>query len=189
MNRRNLLKWISRVIAGTCSAVVAVPGIGYVLAPLRRGRSAPAVVRRVIPLKNLRVGEPVLVALAGSRRDAWTHYARETIGRVWLVRRTGRRTPPDQAQVDAFSAICPHLGCSTQFDASRGRFVCPCHRAEFHLSGEAVDDEQLGFQNPAPRGLDSLPCRIVQEEPSGAWWVEVEYERFESGLSKKVPKV
>jgi hypothetical protein len=34
--------------------------------------------------------------------------------------------------------------------------------------------------------MDSLDCRIVQDEQSGQWWVEVRFEKFKQGLTTKV---
>ncbi len=157
------------------------------LRPLRRRASGGAIVQRVAQLENLPVAEPVQMAIWGTRQDAWTRYPRQVVGRVWLIRRTDESTPPAEAKIDAFSAVCPHLGCAIQRDADSPRFTCPCHKAFFKTSGEKVASKELGYINPTPRDMDSLPCRVVQDEAAGAWWVEVEYEKFEHGLTTKVP--
>jgi hypothetical protein len=36
--------------------------------------------------------------------------------------------------------------------------------------------------------MDSLECRLVRDEGDDEWWVEVNYEQFEQGLTKKVCK-
>lgn len=188
MNRRTLLKWISRVIGWVCAAVVATAGAGFVITPLLRRRAHKTMVRRVARLGDLPAGVPTPLAVTGSRRDAWMVYPRETIGRVWVVRHGDLQTPAERVQVDVLTAVCPHLGCSVQFDAARGDFVCPCHKAVFDVTGKPLSDQELGYRNPAPRGMDSLPSRVVQDESSGQWWVEVEYVDFVHGLAKKVPK-
>jgi menaquinol-cytochrome c reductase iron-sulfur subunit len=187
MNRRSLLKWISRVIGWTCALLVAVPGVSFITAPLRRRSSSGAITQRVAKLTNLRVGQPTQVAITGSRQDAWVHYAEEIIGRSWLVRETDDSVAPEESRVTAFSAVCPHLGCAVQFGDERG-FLCPCHKALFELSGQPVSDAKLGHRNPTPRPLDDLECHVVKDEASGEWWVEVKYERFEHGLTTKVSR-
>ena len=67
MNRRSLMKLVSRVIGWTCALVVAVPGISFITAPLRRRSSSGGIKQRVVKLDNLRVGEPTQVAITGSR--------------------------------------------------------------------------------------------------------------------------
>jgi Rieske Fe-S protein len=188
MHRRTVFLWISRVIALACAAVVAVPGVSYVIAPLLRRRESQAVVRRVARLNDLPAGVPAQFAITGSRQDAWMQFPQQTIGRVWLVRRTDDSTPPEQAQVDAFTAVCPHLGCVIQFDASTGDFVCPCHQAVFDVRGQARGNLELGRINPAPRGMDLLESRLVPGASSEEWWVEVQYEEFEQGTASKVRK-
>ncbi|MBC8355271.1 MAG: Rieske 2Fe-2S domain-containing protein [Planctomycetes bacterium] len=187
MNRRSLLKWISRVIGCTSALIVAVPGISFITAPLRRRSSNGAIKQRVAKLKNLRVGEPKQVAITGSRQDAWVHYSEEVVGRAWVVRETDDSVAPGETLVRAFSAICPHLGCAVRHDGERG-FNCPCHKAFFELSGQPLSEVELGHKNPTPRGLDDLECQLVEDEQSGEWWVEVGYEKFEHGLTTKVSR-
>jgi thiosulfate dehydrogenase [quinone] large subunit len=50
----------------------------------------------------------------------------------------------------AFDAVCPHAGCTVEYDPSARIFVCPCHGSEFNGSTGAV---QIG---PATRGLSRL---------------------------------
>ncbi len=185
MNRRSVLKLISRVIGWTSACIIAIPGVSFITAPLRRRNSNDAVLRRVVKLANLKAGQPTQVAITGSRQDAWVHYSEEVIGRVWLVRTTDDSVEPDQTQVNAFSSVCPHLGCAVQFEGEKG-FNCPCHKAYFELSGTPVSDAELGARNPTPRGLDSLTCQLVKDSETGEWWVEVQYETFEHGLTKQV---
>lgn len=186
MHRRRMLKWLSGVIATACAAVVAVPGVAYVFSTVRRREASEAIVRRVAPLKVLRPGQPMAMAISGSRQDAWTLYPEELIGRVWLVRKTDDSTPAAQSKVDAFTTVCPHLGCEVQENAGGKGFYCPCHKAKFDANGARVGREQLGLHNPTPRGMDSLECNVVQDTTSGEWWVEVKYEKFEYGLTKKI---
>ena len=178
---------MSRTVALACGAVVLVPGIAHVLAPVLRRRSGQAIVRRLARLSDLQPGVPVQLAITGSRRDGWMVYPEETLGHVWVVRRTDQATAPQQSRVDAFTATCPHMGCSIQLDATREGFLCPCHRAAFDLRGQALTRQQLGRVNPAPRQMDSLVCKIVPGENSDDWWVEVAYQAFRQGLADKVP--
>ena len=186
MNRRRLLKLLSGAIAAACTAVIVIPGLSYALAAVRRRRSDVTIVQRVARLSDLPVGQPIEAAVTGSRQDAWTLYPEDTIGHVWLVRRTDESTSAEQSKVDAYSAVCPHLRCAVQLDSSGESFVCPCHKAGFDLDGKRVENHELGHKNPAPRGMDVLECRIVRDDESGDWWVEVKYENFKNGSSEKV---
>ena len=188
MNRRQVLQWLSGGIAAACSAVVVVPGVSYVLATVRKREVSKAVLRRVAPLSALRPGRLVAMPITGSRSDAWTMHPQELIGRVWLLRKSDESTPAGQVEVQAFTTICPHLGCETQEAAGGQGIFCPCHKAKFGLDGAKVGHQKHGERNHAPRALDSLECRVVQDEASGEWWVDVKYEEFERGLTKKIAK-
>jgi Rieske Fe-S protein len=185
MRRRTLLKWISGGLGAICAAVVGVPGVSFVLEALRRNGSSGELTRRVARLKDLPIGKPVALPIIGARQDAWTVHSDEVLGRVWLVRRNADAA---EQSVAAFTATCPHLGCMIQHDAKDNRFVCPCHRAVFGLDGEKLSGGKHGKQNHAPRAMDSLECQLVTDEDTQEVWVEVTYQKFEQGLTKKVCK-
>jgi Rieske Fe-S protein len=187
MNRRTILKSLSGLLAAGCGAVVGIPGVRYLIGTVRRHGGGGEIVQRVIRLNELKVGQPFRVVVTGQRRDAWTVYARETIGRVWLVRRAPDKNSPDEGRVEAFTAVCPHLGCLVKLDDGN-RFMCPCHKAAWTFDGKMVSDEALTYKNVSPRDLDSLDCRIVKDAQSGEAWVEVKYRKFELGVSQKVPR-
>ena len=47
----------------------------------------------------------------------------------------------------AFDAVCPHAGCTVQYDPNANQIVCPCHGSQFNATTGAVE---LG---PAASGL------------------------------------
>lgn len=57
----------------------------------------------------------------------------------------------------AISLKCSHLGCSVSWDASSGKFVCPCHSSSFDKLGNVLSP-------PAPRALDIFPVIIQNGE-------------------------
>ena len=186
MNRRKALGWFSRGLAVAGAAVVAVPGVSWITAPLRSGKGDAKIVRNLCELSELPKEKPTEFAVSGNQQDAWTLYPSETLGRVWLIRHSDDDVPPKQAKVSAFTTICPHLGCDIGMGDSGGKFYCPCHQADFKLTGEAVREK--GKDNPSPRGMDTLPCKIVQDNETKAWWVQVTYERYELQKTEKIVK-
>jgi thiosulfate dehydrogenase (quinone) large subunit len=62
----------------------------------------------------------------------------------------------------AFDAVCPHAGCTVQYDKVSTLFVCPCHGSEFNGATGAVE------VGPAQRGLTRL---TVQEGSDGQLYV------------------
>ncbi len=129
-------------------------------------------------MNELQEDVPKQVVIRAVRRDAWTLHPNDVIGRVWLVRRK-------DGQVDAFTTICPHLGCSVNFEDKLRRFICPCHGGTFQLSGERLSEQQLGAANPAPRGLDRLE---VRKDPANPDLIQVKYENFIQGRHDQVLK-
>jgi Rieske Fe-S protein len=190
MRRRTVLKWISGCLGSACAAVVAIPGVSFVLEALRKSGTGGDRVRRVARLKDLPIGKPVVVPILGAREDAWTVHPDEVLGRVWLVRSSAAAadSASTPAQVAAFNATCPHLGCGVQHDTKENRFLCPCHRAIFGLDGERVAAKSGVQKNPSPRSMDLLDCRLVTDEATQEVWVEVTFQKFEQGLTKKVLK-
>jgi thiosulfate dehydrogenase [quinone] large subunit len=63
----------------------------------------------------------------------------------------------------AFSAICPHAGCTIQFDGTNDVFACPCHGSVFNAATGAV------VQGPAATGLS--PISVVLG-PNGQLYVD-----------------
>jgi len=62
----------------------------------------------------------------------------------------------------AFDAVCPHAGCTVQYDPTGNVLVCPCHGSQFNATSGAVE---LG---PATTGLTKLP---VAEGKDGQLYV------------------
>lgn len=182
MHRRAIVTLLARTIAGACAAVVGLPGVRYLWETASRHEETESANQRLLRLKDLPVGRPLQMAVSGRRRDAWTVYPQETIGRVWLV----RETSAGEDRVVAFTSICPHLGCAVKIDGAANQFVCPCHKAAWNLTGKKLDEKQLGHPNPSPRDLDRLECAIVPDEATGEAWIEVRYQKFKHGLTVQV---
>lgn len=58
---------------------------------------------------------------------------------------------PQAGHFLAFDAVCPHAGCTVQYDNSANEFVCPCHGSTFDSGTGAV------LQGPAASGLRPIP--------------------------------
>ena len=66
-----------------------------------------------------------------------------------------------EGQYLAYSRKCAHLGCSVDYDKTRGCLVCPCHRG--------VYDSRTGYVllGPPPRPLNQI---VLEMRAGGEVW-------------------
>lgn len=162
------------VIVGGCAvaAAAAIPAAAFVAAPAS-SKGAGGRWVRTLRLDQLVDDQPKRVAIVADRRDAWTLERNVELGSVWLVKHGDTIT--------AFSAVCPHLGCSVNVAPGAGAgpgargagFACPCHTSAFDADGK----RQSG---PSPRDMDVLATRVEEG------FVAVDFRRFRIGIADKV---
>ncbi len=163
-----LTKTLALTLGGLAYAVPAVAGVVAFLNPLRQ-KSQAGQFRRLASLDTLpEDGTPQEVSVIADRTDAWNTFANEPIGAV-LLRRTG------EERVEALNVVCPHAGCSVEYQPAAGRLFCPCHSASFDLSGKRLD-----ANSPSPRDLDTLEVEI--RSGTEVW---VRFENFRTGTPQK----
>jgi cytochrome b6-f complex iron-sulfur subunit/menaquinol-cytochrome c reductase iron-sulfur subunit len=154
-------------VVGSCAiaAATAIPAAAFVAAPVSSKGAAGRWVR-TLRVEQLVDGEPKRVAIVDDRRDAWTIERGVELGSVWVVKHGDK--------ISAFSAVCPHLGCSVNVAPQAGAgFACPCHTSAFDASGKRKS-------GPSPRDLDELATRIEDG------FVAVDFRRFRIGIAEKV---
>ncbi|HVT26974.1 MAG TPA: ubiquinol-cytochrome c reductase iron-sulfur subunit [Lacipirellulaceae bacterium] len=170
------------MFTGTLAALFPfAAGWGVLTDPLRRSRrttagdnSDPEKFVRICPLDSLPADDtPREFAVSEDVADAWTHSAAQRIGAVFLT-----RSVKDPNLVVAFTATCPHLGCSVDFDAAKNEFKCPCHASWFDKNGQRIS-------GPSRRGLDPLPVKIASDKDTKE--ICVQFERFEAGIAERKP--
>ena len=173
-SRRDFYRIGSCLLGGMMSLGLAIPGISYVLDPLRRKVRA-GTTQELTRLSALKVGVPQAFPIIDERRDTFVKYPREPIGTVWLIRQAeGAAT-----RVVGFTASCPHLGCLIALQADARSFICHCHGAKFDLKGAPAN-------KVAPRAMDELPVHVAEgDDPA----VVVSFQRFRTQAKKKVPLV
>jgi len=178
--RRKFLKWVTNGLGALFGAVLGVPAVLYLLDPRNRAARASDF-KRVAKLSDLDEDVPKQVVIRDVRQDAWTLHPNDVRGRVWLVRRKGDK-------VDAYTTICPHLGCSIDYNPELRHFVCPCHNGTYSITSTRKEPTTGGV-NPAPRDMDSLEVNKVPNpaDPKDHF-IEVKYERFEPGHKEKIPR-
>src|SRR5437899_1499482 len=135
MERRTFLKWVTHGLGALFATILGLPALAFLIDARRRPARAGQF-KTVARLDELVEGVPQQVVIHEVRRDAWTLHPNDVIGRVWLIRR-------DKENVDAFTTICPHLGCSVNFVEKDKLFICPCHGGTFELAGQRLEKAGL----------------------------------------------
>jgi len=62
-----------------------------------------------------------------------------------------------QTEWRAFSAVCTHLSCIVQYDASRRLIWCACHNGQYDLSGKVIS-------GPPPAPLKEYTVHLRGED-------------------------
>jgi menaquinol-cytochrome c reductase iron-sulfur subunit len=162
-DRRRFLKVATCALGGGAGLVIAAPVIRLVLDPAGKQTVTS-------PKDPLDLGSPERFAInappqrveivAPLIKDAWSSTRNVVLGAAWI-----RRTGPKPEQIDARSAICPHLGCAVGWDPAKNNYLCPCHDSRFGMeTGEKLT-------GPSERGLDSLPVQLGSDGRLKLTWV------------------
>lgn len=142
MERRRFLSRLSAALSAAAAAVVGVPVVGFLIAPLVR--RSPRLWRAVGPVDRFRVGETVAVSFEDASPLPWAGVTARTA--AWLRRESA-------AEFTAFSVHCTHLGCPVQWVADARLFLCPCHGGVFNGDGTVA-------AGPPPKPLSHYPVRV-----------------------------
>ncbi len=168
--RRGFLSTITELLLVMIGILIAIPAVGYLIAPVRRragdGAAEPSF-WDAGPVADIPVDQWNLVSLDVVRQDGWKKTRVKQS--VW-VRREG---VGDQA-ISILSPICPHLGCPVNWHPDRKEFMCPCHGGIFDATGKHV-------AGPPPRGMDPLlEFKIL----NGHLWIR--WQDFKIGVPDRV---
>jgi menaquinol-cytochrome c reductase iron-sulfur subunit len=165
--RRRFLEICTSALLAAIALLIAIPGLGFFFAPLRRRRGGGAATGRfeyVGAIDELPPGKWTLLPLKMEEQDGWEkHLATYS---VW-ARREG------DGSLSVFSPICPHLGCHINWLPAKNEFHCPCHGGTYNANGDYVS-------GPPPRSMDPLPFRVEGGR------LLVEWESFEIGTPQRV---
>jgi menaquinol-cytochrome c reductase iron-sulfur subunit len=124
VSRRGFLAGLCIGLAGICGAILAVPFVGFILAPLF-GKTPEKWVS-VGRVGKFAVGQTVNVTLTDPSSLPWAGISAKSA--AWLRRES-------ENEFVAFSVNCTHLGCPVRWMEGAGLFMCPCHGGVFYKDG------------------------------------------------------
>lgn len=140
--RRDALALLAAGCGALGAALVGIPILGFLLAPLLR--RTPEVWRAVGRVERFEPGSTVEVAFLDASPLVWAGVTAKT--GAWL------RREPDGGFV-AFALNCTHLGCPVRWLQSAKLFMCPCHGGVYYRDGSVA-------AGPPPQPLTRYPVRV-----------------------------
>jgi menaquinol-cytochrome c reductase iron-sulfur subunit len=142
LDRREFLTRVTVVLGGAAAALVAVPTLGFLLAPLWERSEREW--RQVGDVGRFAVGTTTEVAFEDATPLPWAGVAARTA--AWLRRESDDRFV-------AFAVNCTHLGCPVRWLPDASLFMCPCHGGVYYQDGSVA-------AGPPPHRLAEYPVRI-----------------------------
>lgn len=146
INRRRFLARLSIGLSGLCAAILAVPLVGFVFAPLFRKPLDEWI--KVGKPDDFEIGKTVQVPYPDPSPLPWAGVTARSA--AWL-----RRESKDR--FIAFSVHCTHLGCPVRWLAEAQLFMCPCHGGVFNPDGSVA-------AGPPPKPLVRYQVQVVNGE-------------------------
>ena len=143
ISRRDFIKATAILVGGFIGALIAVPGVAFLISPALGKKDASAWVD-LGSLDQYPVRMPKLFQFTRTRVNGWERTAM-SYG-VFVVR-------PDDANVRVFSNICTHLGCHVNWHPDFQHYISPCHDGHFDIMGKNVS-------GPPPRPLDEFKTKM-----------------------------
>jgi menaquinol-cytochrome c reductase iron-sulfur subunit len=146
LSRRHFLEKLSIALGGLCAAIVGLPLIGFVIAPLFR--KIPEQWTTLGKVGDFQIGKTVSVNVLDTSPLPWAGITAKNA--VWLRRES-------DTSFIAFSANCTHLGCPVRWMEGADLFLCPCHGGVYYKDGSVA-------AGPPPRPLFRYDVRIENGE-------------------------
>jgi menaquinol-cytochrome c reductase iron-sulfur subunit len=125
--RRRFIEWLSISLGALCAAIVALPIVGFILAPLFSRKPEQWI--SLGKIDDFKIGETVSVAFNDPSPLPWAGITARTA--AWLRRE-------DEKTFIAFSVNCTHLGCPVRWLADAELFMCPCHGGVYYKDGSVA---------------------------------------------------
>ncbi|MGH7900769.1 MAG: ubiquinol-cytochrome c reductase iron-sulfur subunit, partial [Thermodesulfobacteriota bacterium] len=126
-NRREFFTRLSITLGSIAAAMVGIPVIGSILAPIFK--KPDPVWRQVGYINDFNIGETVKVSFEDPSPLPWAGVTAMTA--AWLRR-------DDNEKFTAFSVNCAHLGCPVRWIAGAKLFMCPCHGGVYYEDGSVA---------------------------------------------------
>jgi menaquinol-cytochrome c reductase iron-sulfur subunit len=146
LSRRKFLVGLSLTFAGLSAALVSVPVISALVAPLLEKSKQQW--RTVGKVGDFPLGSTKLVSFKNPGPEAYAGVTAET--GAWLRRNS-------ETGFIAFAVNCTHLGCPVRWEEQAQLFMCPCHGGVYYKDGSVA-------AGPPPNPLTKYQVRIYNND-------------------------
>jgi Rieske Fe-S protein len=154
MTRRTVLSIGVQAVGGVAVAAVALPAVGFAVAPLFEEEKSPW--QSVGPTSDFTQDtyrQVVITAVEGiGETGKTTAFVRQ--GNPDLTGLPSGYEQETPGEYIAISTRCAHLGCPVNFVGAARNFICPCHGGVYGFLGERIG-------GPPVRPLDRFQTRVV----------------------------
>jgi menaquinol-cytochrome c reductase iron-sulfur subunit len=154
MTRRNVLTIGVQAVGGVAVAAVALPAVGFALAPLFEEEKSPW--QPVGPTSDFSPDtyRPVVITAVEGIGETGKTTAFVRQGDPTLTGLPSGYEKESPGEYIAISTRCAHLGCPVNFVGAARNFICPCHGGVYGFLGERIG-------GPPVRPLDRFQTRVT----------------------------
>jgi menaquinol-cytochrome c reductase iron-sulfur subunit len=142
IDRRRFFEKICVGLGAVCGAILAIPVVGFIVAPLFR--RPPVKWISLGKVGDFMVGKTVDVTINDPSSLPWAGISAKSA--LWLRRQS-------ETEFVAFSVNCTHLGCPVRWLPDAELFMCPCHGGVYYKDGTVA-------AGPPPKPLVRYDVRI-----------------------------
>jgi Rieske Fe-S protein len=153
-SRRAFLAYASGALSLVIGGLLAIPLVGFVLAPVFRPRKSRWV--QLGHVADLPRGIPTKLVYSYPTTDGWL--SKVARGTVYALTEDGQ-------SYTVLSNICPHAGCGVRWDEEKQYFQCPCCQdGRFDRQGKVISGPPPGPLKEFAHKVDGGSLLVELEE-------------------------
>src|SRR4051794_10817733 len=146
MTRRTAFTIGVQAVGGIAVAAVALPAVGFAVAPLFEEESEPWQAVGATSDFDQDTYRPVTIAIVQGIGETGKSTAYVRQGNPEITANQSKYPPESPDEYIAISTRCAHVGCPVRFVQASGNFICPCHGGVYGFLGERIGGPPV----PAP---------------------------------------
>ena len=154
MTRRNVFSIGVQAVGGVAVAAVALPAVGFAVAPLFEEESEPWQAVGATTDFSPDTYRPVTITIVQGIGETGKSTAYIRQGNPEITANQTKYPPESPGEYIAISTRCAHVGCPVRFVGASGNFICPCHGGVYGFLGERIG-------GPPVRPLDRFQTRVT----------------------------